>query len=83
MNRETCEHYVPINCTCEKCDKNKIMTYRQLRDKLSSLSDDILEQTATVYLTATDEYLAISSHNITEEDNDVLDEGHLILEIDF
>ena len=59
------------------------MTYKQLLDTLSALPEDMLEQTATVYLGATDEYLAIVSHDTTLESNDVLDGGHLILEINF
>lgn len=59
------------------------MTYKQLLEILQNYSEEVLEQTATVHLAQTDEYLAIVSHNNTDEDNDVLDEGHLILEVNF
>ncbi len=59
------------------------MTYKQLLEILQACPAEVLEQTATVYLGQTDEYLAIISHDITHEDNDVLLDGHLILEINF
>lgn len=36
MNRETCEHYVPLECTCEKCDKNKEYNSKQATEEPSS-----------------------------------------------
>ena len=58
------------------------MTYKQLLEILQASPTEVLKQTATVYLSQTDEYLAIESHNITLE-TDVLDDGHLILEVNF
>ena len=59
------------------------MTYKQLLEILQACPAEVLEQTATVYLSETDEYLAVVSHDITLETNDVLDDGHLILEVNF
>jgi len=36
-----------------------------------------------VYLGQTDEYIAVTELSFTHDDNDVLDEGHLILEVNF
>jgi hypothetical protein len=50
------------------------MTYKELLAILQACPEEVLEQTATVYLGQTDEYLAIASHDITLETNDVLDD---------
>ena len=50
---------------------------------LQACPNEVLEQTATVYLGQTDEYIAATGLSFTNEDNDVLDEGHLILEVNF
>lgn len=59
------------------------MTYRQLLELLSLLPEEVLQQTATAYLGQTDEYIQVSDISFTEEDNDVLDENHLVLEVQF
>lgn len=59
------------------------MTYKQLLEILQACPAEVLEQTATIYLGQTDEYVAATELSFTKEDNDVLDEGHLILEADF
>lgn len=59
------------------------MTYKQLLEILQACPEEVLEQTATVYIGQTDEYVAVVSHDITLETNDVLDDGHLILEVNF
>jgi len=59
------------------------MTYKQLLEILQACPAEVLEQTATVYLGQTDEYIAATELSFTHEDNDVLDEGHLILEVNF
>ena len=58
------------------------MTYQQLLEILSNLPTHVLEQTVTTYLDQTDEYVAVNSTSFTEENNDVLDEGHLIMHAD-
>jgi len=57
------------------------MTYKELLDKLKSLSDDQLNQTVTVFHGSTDEFYSVHSTGITHE-NDVLDANHFYLEID-
>jgi len=59
------------------------MTYKQLLDILKAVPAEVLEQTATVYLGQTDEYIAATELSFSKEDNDVLDEGHLIIEVNF
>ena len=59
------------------------MTYKQLLEILQACPEEVLEQTATVYICQTDEYLAVVSHDITLETNDVLDKGHLVIEVEF
>jgi hypothetical protein len=58
------------------------MTYKQLLQYLSGLPEEVLQQTATVYLHQTDEYIQVFGLSFTEE-NDVLDENHLVLEVQF
>lgn len=59
------------------------MTYKQLLAILQSQSEDMLEQTATIYLDQTDEYIAVSHVSFSDETNDVLDEGHMVIEANF
>jgi hypothetical protein len=58
------------------------MTYKQLLEVLENSPEEILNQTVTVYLSQTDEYIAASELSFTNE-NDVLDEDHLILNVNF
>lgn len=58
------------------------MTYKQLLQSLSTLPEEVLQQTATVYLDQTDEYIQVFGLSFTKE-NDVLDENHLVLEVQF
>ena len=57
------------------------MTYKELLDKLKSLSNDQLDQTVTVFHGSTDEFYPAHSTGITHE-NDILDANHFYLEID-
>ena len=59
------------------------MTYKELLAILQACPEEVLEQTATAYVGQTYEYLAIAYHDITLENNDVLYDGHLILEVNF
>ena len=59
------------------------MTYKQLLDILKCVPSDVLEQTVTVHLIQTDEYIAATELSFSKEDNDVLDEGHLFVQVDF
>ena len=58
------------------------MTYKQLLESLSTLPEGVLGKTVTVYLGQTDEYIQVFGVSFTEE-NDVLDENHLVLEVQF
>jgi len=60
------------------------MTYRQLGEIISRLSDAELEQDATIYLAGVVlvypiERVTIIKH--TDEISDVLDVGHIVLEV--
>lgn len=57
------------------------ITYRQILEVLETMDSNQLDQTATVFLTETAEFLPISVMKITSE-ADVLDENHLYFEID-
>ena len=56
------------------------MTYKELLETLQNLPADRLNDTVTVYEPYEQEYIAVV-HTATaqEEDNDVLDPGHLFL----
>ena len=55
-------------------------TYRQLLKALQNLPDYCLDDTVTVYIKQEDEYIGVSGTSIAkEEENDVLDDGHLFL----
>ena len=56
------------------------MTYLQLRAKLASLSEEELQQTATVRLTESDEFTSIERISILN-DSDGLDPGLITLDI--
>jgi hypothetical protein len=54
----------------------KAMTYGDLLIHLQSLDPHELEMTATVYLADVDEFIPLSTFLFSDEENDVLDEGH-------
>ncbi len=58
------------------------LTWREIRDELNRLSEDRLDDNATVYLKGEDEWMPVMDMGITEED-DVLDKGHSYLSVDF
>ena len=58
---------------------HKPLTYRQLLNSLNSLPLNNLDDTVSVFNHNTDEYMHIVATEITNEDCDVLDEGHLVL----
>ncbi|MEN6620817.1 MAG: hypothetical protein ABFD50_04655 [Smithella sp.] len=55
------------------------MTYQELLQKLQSATQEQLRQDATIYVSSKDEFFPISSFEVVDPENDVLDEGHLIL----
>jgi hypothetical protein len=57
------------------------MTYKDLQLKLSLLSEEQLNHTATVFICSQDEYYPVKDSDITFE-GDVLDAGHFYLKID-
>ncbi len=59
------------------------MTYNQLLEILLATPEEIREQTATVYLGQTDEYISLDSITFTGDETNVLDEGHLVLNCNF
>lgn len=56
---------------------SKSITYQQLLDALRVLSTDELQSNVTVF--HGDEYIPVQSIEISGDDNDVLDKGHLFL----
>lgn len=60
------------------------ITYRQLAiSLLNDLTSEQLDQTATIYIPGVDEYYPMYERfTITDEDCDVVDDGHIILTID-
>lgn len=56
-------------------------TYRQLLKRLNELPDERLDDNISVYSAREEEYIPVTSIYITE--TDVLDKGHLVLEIDY
>lgn len=53
-------------------------TYKQLKRILDNMSEEELEQTATVYVGPMDEYMPVCKTGFTSE-TDILDDGHLVL----
>lgn len=60
-----------------------MITYARLLSLISAMSEKDLQKTATVFLSETKEYVAISDVDFTRDDTDVLDEGHPILEVNY
>ena len=58
------------------------MTYRQLEKKISRMTDEEKDLTATVYLKHADEYIAVERLEETNDDG-VLDLGHPVLSVPF
>lgn len=56
------------------------LTYAGLKDILNSLTQDQLKQTVTVYVTHEDYYPVLET-SVSDENDDVLDEGHFYLKI--
>ena len=62
------------------------MTYKELLTHLKRLNKEALEQTATVYLEQTDEAIPVKQIDFTASGgplDGVLDDGHVILTIDY
>lgn len=59
----------------------RIMTYRQLINELSRIPDNRLDDEVTIYDAINDEYSDNVSMKIADEDNYILDEGHVFLKV--
>lgn len=57
------------------------MTYRQLINELSRIPDNRLDDEVTIYDAINDEYSDNVSMKIADEDNYILDEGHVFLKV--
>jgi hypothetical protein len=55
------------------------MTYRQLISELNKIDPKRLDDTATIFEPYENEYIALIEVKQTDENCDVLDEGHTIL----
>ena len=53
------------------------LRYRDLKKALDSLPEEQLDQNVSVYVSSEDEYFPLKELDLAEDD--VLDEGHLIL----
>lgn len=58
------------------------MTYRKLLEQLNRMTDAELDQSATVHLLQSDEFLPVAGI-WTVEETDVLDKGHVVIDIEF
>lgn len=60
------------------------MTYKELAlSILNDLTTEQQEQTATFYMPGIDEYFPVyENFVVTDEDNDVLDVGHIVLTLE-
>ena len=56
------------------------MNYRQLAELILEQPKEVQEQTATLFVPGVDEYFA-AAVAWTDEDCDVLDDGHMVLTI--
>ena len=56
-------------------------TYRDILKELLSLPDARLDDTATVYVKADDEFYGITESHITSVDGDILDADHYFLQV--
>jgi len=65
----------------ELAREGKSMSYRDILEFLKNCTEEQLQQIATVYLRDSDEYRECML-NVTIED-DVLDAGHIVIEVDF
>jgi hypothetical protein len=61
--------------------ESEMVTYRNLLRILNDMSAEELDQTATVYLTAEDEYVPVSSVLVEDGSDDVLDVGHVYFSV--
>ena len=60
-----------------------MLTYRKLKEHLMQMDEDRLLDHVTICLTESDEFIPVTSIEIsTENECDVLDEGHTVLLIE-
>ncbi len=74
-------HRVNFKLTNKPQQHASMITYRQLLEKLQTLNEEQLNQTATVSLDESDEMVPIEC--VSEAMSDVLDEGHIVLGVAF
>lgn len=67
-----------LNCV-RRCAKDQNMKYRKLLAILQNLSEEQLDQDVAVYVGDMDEFFPVSMANVVDEEQDVLDPGHLVL----
>jgi hypothetical protein len=60
---------------------NKLLTYADLLEALQELTQEELQNTATIYVEADDEFYPIIGTNRADDDQSVLDVGHPYFEI--
>lgn len=57
-----------------------LLTYRELKTALASLPDELLDRSVTVKVD--DEFFGVVDFELSDEDNDVLDENTFTLIVD-
>lgn len=57
------------------------LTYRILKEQLDLLSDEQLNDEVAIYENETESYVFIDDFEFADEDDDILQSGHLILVI--
>lgn len=57
------------------------ITWGELLEKLNSLPPERLQDTATIHDSTEDEFHGVKDIGVSDDDNDVLDTGHLFLTI--
>jgi len=55
------------------------MTYRELIIKLMKMPDGALDQTITIFNEEDEEFYGCTGHDVSNADDDRLDDGHLFL----
>lgn len=58
------------------------MTYRELREYLQRrMTKEQLNQHVTIHMTEIDEYYSVNEVSVSEHECNILDPGHLVLEV--
>lgn len=59
----------------------KHLTYRQLLVSIQYMPQERLDDTAIVFAKDSDEYIGVNNLHSVHEEQDVLDSGHIVMEV--